>query len=375
VAYELNIRRFLASGIAPAVGLGLLVLTCGALAANAGDYAPENLERSYGRLKWLCMLNALCPVSEKALGLIKGVLANDRSSEYLLGLTLLVGDDLPTDRRSGVAWIALAAERGDPAAARDISSRLRNGEAIEVDETKIATALQAQADVGDAESMRALGPMLIGGRGVKQDPPTGLDLLRRAADKGSTGAEIDLSQLYLNGAPGVPKNRPEAMKWLAASANHGNLQAMVNLGYMSVNGAIDAPSTDLAVGYCWLMRAALADQPQAQEKLSSIFTDGAKDDHGTVIDADLVQADLWFRIAARSPYHDNSQIRAAIEPQMTTEQLNQANSRSRKRRSGWPRWWVPHGPISVRTHHRARTTAPHAVAAPMWCRVTSCSPA
>lgn len=211
-----------------------------------------------------------------------------------------------------------------PTPARDISARLHNGEAIEVDETKIATALKAQADPGDAESMRALGPMVIGGRGVKQDPPAGLDPLRRAADQGSTGAEIDLSQLYLNGAPGVTKNRPEAMKWLAASANHGDVQAMLNLGYMSVNGAIDATLTDLGVGYCWLMRAALADQPQAQEKLSSIFSDGAKDSHGTVIDADLVQADLWFRVAARSPYHDNSQIRAAIEPKMTTEQLDQA---------------------------------------------------
>jgi TPR repeat protein len=315
-------RRFWAGLVAPA--LGLLALTGGALAADGGDYAPENIVHSYGRLKWLCMLNALCPVSEQALGVIKDVLANDRSAEYLLGLTLLVGDDLPTDRKSGVAWIALAAERGDPAAARNISSRLRNGEAIEVDETKIATALKAQADTGDAESMRALGPMVIGGRGVKQDPAAGLDLLRRSADKGSTGAEIDLSQLYLNGAPGVPKSRPEAMKWLAASANHGDVEAMVNLGYMSVNGAMDAPSTNLAVGYCWLMRAALADQPQAQEKLSSIFSDGARDDHGTVIDADLVQADLWFRVAARSPYHDNSQIRSAIEPKMTTEQLNQA---------------------------------------------------
>jgi hypothetical protein len=72
------------------------------------------------------------------------------------------------------------------------------------------------------------------------------------------------------------------------------------------------------------MRAALLDQPQAQEKLTSIFSDGAKDNHGTVIDADIVQADMWFRIVARSPYHDNSQIRAAIEPRMTTEQLNQA---------------------------------------------------
>ncbi len=299
-----------------AIALGLLVAGS-ALAANEGDYSPKNIVHTYDRLKWFCMISVTCPVSQKALAMIEQVMANDRSAEYLLGLTLLLGDDLPTDRKSGVAWIALAAERGDPAAARDIASRLRNGEAIEIDETKVASALKAQAYAGDAESMRALGPMYIGGRGIKQDPATGLDLLRHAAEKGSTGAEIDLAQLYLNGAPGVPQNRPEALKWLAASASHGNRDAMVNLGYMALHDSV-------VTGFCWLVRAALLDHVQAQEKLSLVFAQGEKDASGAAILPDLVQADLWFRLAARNPYHDNSQIRAAIEPHMTTDQLNQA---------------------------------------------------
>jgi hypothetical protein len=43
-----------------------------------------------------------------------------------------------------------------------------------------------------------------------------------------------------------------------------------------------------------------------------------------VIAVDLIQADYWFRLAARSPYHDNSQIRSMIEPHMTTDQQNEA---------------------------------------------------
>ena len=42
------------------------------------------------------------------------------------------------------------------------------------------------------------------------------------------------------------------------------------------------------------------------------------------VGVDLVQADMWFRLAARSPYHDNSQIRGAIEPKMTSDQINAA---------------------------------------------------
>src|SRR5674476_1312638 len=89
---------------------------------------------------------------------------------------------------------------------------------------------------------------------------------------------------------------------------------------------IGVPSSqaNLAEGFCWLMRAALLDNVQAHEKLSMTFARGEKDSHGTVIPIDLIQADYWFRLAARSPYHDNSQIRSMIEPHMTTEQLGEA---------------------------------------------------
>jgi TPR repeat protein len=316
-----------ARAIVLALTLAIAAWADGAIAAEAGgQYAPENIEKTYKQLGWLCMIGALCPVSDDVYGVIKRAIARNPSSEYLLGLTLLTGDGLPRDRSAGIAWTARAAEHGDPDAARDIADRLRNGASINVDETKIAAALKQNADAGEAEAMRALGPMCIRGRGVKQDPALGLDLMKRAVEKGSTGAAADLSRLYLLGAPGVPANRDQALKWIAVSANRGNVDAMLTLGTMSMNtpGGVPSSERNLAQAFCWLMRAALLDQPQAQEQLSMMFARGEHDDHGNVIAIDRVQADLWFRLAARSPYHDNSQIRAMIEPQMTTEQLNDA---------------------------------------------------
>jgi uncharacterized protein len=298
----------------------ILVLANSSLAAERGPYAPENIEATDKGFYWVCMVKPLCPVPDKVRDLVHRAVLQDRSAEYLLGLTLMVGDDLMRDREIGLIWIARAAERGEPGAARDIARRLRNGESVEVDETRIADALRPQADAGDIEAMRALAPMIMAGRGTKQQPPLGLAMLQRAADKGSSEAEKDLAQLYLNGTPGVAADRPQALKWLAVSARHGNVDAMVDLGHMSVNAPIDG--RNLAKGYCWLMRAALLDHVQAQEKLSMLFALGEKDDRGTVIAVDLPQADLWFRLAARSPYHNNSQIRAMIEPKMTTAQLD-----------------------------------------------------
>jgi TPR repeat protein len=295
-------------------------------AAETGRYAPENIEQTYKQMRWLCLVAALCPVSDDVRIVIKRAMDGKPSAEYLLGLTLLTGDGLPRDESAGIAWTVRAAEHGDPDAARDIADRLRNGTAIEADETKIATALEQQADAGDAEAMRALGPMYIRGRGVKQDPALGLDLMKRAVEKGSTGAANDLSRLYLLGAPGVAANRGESLKWIAVSASRGNAEATVTLGYMSMTAPPGVPSSErnLAQSFCWLMRAARLNHPQAKEKLSMMFARGERDDHGDTVPIDLVQADLWFRLAARSPFHDNSQIWAMIEPQMTTDQINEA---------------------------------------------------
>jgi len=306
--------------------LGVLARVGLAHAAEAGRYAPDNIEQTYKQLRWLCIVAALCPVSDDVRIVIKRAMEGKPSAEYLLGLTLLTGDGLPRDESAGIAWTVRAAEHGDPDAAHDIADRLRNGASIEADETKIAAALKQQADAGNAEAMRALGPMYIRGRGVKQDLALGLDMMKRAVEKGSTGAANDLSRLYLLGAPGLPASRADSLKWLAVSAGRGNAEAMVTLGYtlMTVPNGVPSSERNLAQAFCWLMRAALLNQPQAQEKLSMMFARGEHDDHDNTVPIDLVQADVWFRLAARSPFHDNSQIRAMIEPQMTTDQLKEA---------------------------------------------------
>jgi hypothetical protein len=43
----------------------------------------------------------------------------------------------------------------------------------------------------------------------------------------------------------------------------------------------------------------------------------------SVVAPDLVQADKWFRLAARDPWHDNPQVRGVIEPKMTSAQLDE----------------------------------------------------
>ena len=312
-------------GLRTIVAALMLLAPVSSASADEEDYSPAKIQETLDKLGWVCWVQSLCPYTADLRQTINRAILGDRSAQYRLGLTLLTGDGLPTERGSGMRWIVMAAEQGHPSAASFLAGKMRNGEPVEVDETKVADALKPQAAAGDIESMRALAPMLISGHGVKQDPAQGVAMLVHAAEHGSSDAEKDLSSLYLNGAPGVPVNRPEAMKWLGVSARHGNPDAMTSLGFMAINTPTVA--NNLIEGYCWLVRAAMLDVGQAQEKLSLTFSRGEKDGRGNEIALDRIEADFWLRVAARSPYYGNSQIRASIEPHMTTEQRDEAKRR------------------------------------------------
>ena len=194
-------RKVAAVVAALIAGLGYFaVRTAG---QSVGDDSPEHIEATYRELSLVCLLRPLCPVSGAALAAMKGSVAGRSGDQYYLALILLTGEGLPEDREAGLAWMARAAEHGEPDAARDIAGRLRNGESVAADERKIASALQTRVEAGDAEAMRALGPMIIRGRGAKADPAAGLAMMSRAFDLGSVGAASDLAQIYTLGAPGV----------------------------------------------------------------------------------------------------------------------------------------------------------------------------
>jgi hypothetical protein len=124
-----SIAAFVAALIA-----GLFWIVAHDSRAFAGDDSPEHLGATYQTLSLLCLVRPLCPVSTDALNEMKGALAGRSDAEYGLALTLLTGDGLPSDRPAGIAWMARAAEHGEPGAARDVYDRLRNGENVAVDE-------------------------------------------------------------------------------------------------------------------------------------------------------------------------------------------------------------------------------------------------
>ena len=316
--------------------------------AGTLSLGPTEAGDAMEQLQFFCLIDATCPIKSENYDYLKKALKGDHFSQYMIGLRLVDGNGVPTDGKAGRRWIVLAAEAGFPPAVRYVEHAMQNGESIEADETKMANELKKQVEKGSALAMRALGPMMIRGRGTPQDPEGGMALMFKAAEGSPMGAgDWDVAELYLLGTNGLKANREEAMKWYARSASKGNVRALATLGSLWENEPTIDPrellkqaqsgqplripeqpfKRDIVASYCWRVRAALLDDFTTQYELALMRSRRLEDRRDNVLDVDLIEADTWFRLGARDRNNDNSQVRGYIEPKMTTAQLDEAKKR------------------------------------------------
>ena len=113
---------------------------------------------------------------------------------------------------------------------------------------------------------------------ANQQMPEAIATRRKAADKGSTSAMVELGVLYGTGA-GVPKDEDQARKLFERAAQAGNPRGISNLAALS--GAGGAPSDPAKARE--LLGKAAETNPEAQYQLGLMLangTGGAQDDNG-----------------------------------------------------------------------------------------------
>jgi TPR repeat protein len=113
---------------------------------------------------------------------------------------------------------------------------------------------------------------------ANKQPAEAMAAWRKAADKGSTSAMVELGVLYGTGA-GMAKDEAQARKLFERAAQAGNPRGVTNLAALS--GGNGAPS-DPARAREMLAKAAETN-PEAQYQLGLMLADGtggAKDDNG-----------------------------------------------------------------------------------------------
>ena len=163
----------------------------------------------------------------------------------------------------------IAADPSDPDKPADVKG------VAEIAPADVTTAIRfcKTAAASSRRAMYALGRAYAANRQTAE----AIGAWRKAADKGSSSAMVELGVAYATGA-GVPKDEAAARKLLEHAAEAGNPRGVTNLAALS--GATGAPS-DPVQARALLAKAAEANSAEAQYQLGVMMADGAggpKDD-------------------------------------------------------------------------------------------------
>jgi TPR repeat protein len=204
-------------------------------------------------------------------------LLNPASIASLLGIALLAiatgAGNAPAHAQSADALLCdrIAADPTDPDKPPEVKGT------ITIAPADIATAIKF-CKRASAASRRALFEL---GRAyaAKEQWQNALAAYRKAADKGSTAAMVELGTILSTGS-GVAKDLDQARSLFARAAEAGNTMGATKLAALTASGG--APS-DPATARALLAKAAETNSAEAQYQLGVMMTEGAggpKDEAG-----------------------------------------------------------------------------------------------
>lgn len=145
--------------------------------------------------------------------------------------------------------------------------------------------------------------------------------IRKAAEAGDASAQYRLAQLYAEGK-GVPQNTIHAKEWVEKAAMQGHAGAQLHLGtlYLEGNGAPQSAQMALV----WFDRAAEQQNGLAFLKLGDMYA------RGRGVLQDFIQAHMWYNLGAAHGEWKAAEAREALAPQMTPDQIAEAQRLARE---------------------------------------------
>jgi uncharacterized protein len=163
----------------------------------------------------------------------------------------------------------IAADPSDPDKPADVKG------VIEIAKSDVATAIKfcKTAAGSSRRALYALGRAYAANRQL----PEAIGAYRKAADKGSTSAMVELGVMYGTGA-GVAKDEAQARKLFARAAEGGNARGVTNLAALSKT---DGAPADPVKARALLEKAAESNSAEAEYQLGLMTADGVgapKDD-------------------------------------------------------------------------------------------------
>jgi hypothetical protein len=160
--------------------------------------------------------------------------------------------------------------------------------------------LEEKAATGDPDAETMLALAYHAGILLKQNDAQALQLLHKAADRGSMAAEESLG-IFAEAGIGLEYPAPaDALTWYMKAAQQGSPDAATNIALMYANGKGVARDTTQAV--TWFRRAAEGGDASAQYNLALMY------ERGEGVPLDYKEAVRWLSLAA-----DQNLVRAILD--------------------------------------------------------------
>ncbi len=158
------------------------------------------------------------------------------------------------------------------------------------------------------------------------------------AEQGEMKAQLYLGDMY-SGVRGVPQDHVKAAFWYRKAADQGSAAAQTALGVMYEKGIGVKRDDKEAVSL--FLKAAEQGFSEAQYVLGGVYERGL----GKTVQADPVQAHMWFSLATTSGFEAARDNMESIEAAMSPEQIEKAKSLVKE-------WLAKHKPAAGGGAHK-----------------------
>ncbi len=156
--------------------------------------------------------------------------AGDASSQYELGMRLLITEARFPGNTEAVDWIRRAAEQGYRQAQGRLGLFYRTGENLPRDYNAALIWYRLAADKGSGRAQLELAQMHFNGEGVTANIEDGFSWLRLAVEQNNPAAQALLGRIYARGDYGVEKDWTQATRWSRLSAEQGSPDGQFQYG-------------------------------------------------------------------------------------------------------------------------------------------------
>jgi len=154
-------------------------------------------------------------------------------------------------------------------------------------------------------------------RRALRDQKRAFDWYSRSAEQGFARAQFELGGLYILGE-GVEKDEAQGVEWLMKAAEQGLADAQFEIGNLYLAGA--NLEQDAELGLDMLTKAANQRHVPAQKQLGTMYFQGVGVAKG------LVQAHLWFSVAALNEDQAAQGYLSTLESIMDEAQIDEARA-------------------------------------------------